>query len=141
MKKLLTILLCIPFATFAQVDGAGKVEAAIRQIVWAETGPLSRKIDSINMSQEYDTVLVVSVSKAGNIDTLTAPGIYKLTIEGNASAVRLIYVSRSASGVLSTRTANPLAWSGAGTWSTAVVNNRVVVSTTATGIIYKREKY
>ena len=135
MKKLLTIFLLIPFAAFSQVDNA------VKQIVKAELAPIAAKIDSINMSQEYDTVMVVSVSKAGNIDTLTAPGIYKLTVEGAASAVRLIYISRSAAGMLSIRTANPLAWSGAGTWSTAVVNGRVVVSTTATGIIYKREKY
>ena len=117
------------------------MDNAVKQIVKAELAPIAAKIDSINMSQEYDTVMVVSVSKAGNIDTLTAPGIYKLTVEGAASVVRLIYVSRSSAGTLSIRTANPLAWSGAGTWSTAVVNNRVIVSTTATGIIYKREKY
>lgn len=135
MRKLLTLLLVFPFAANSQVDNA------VKQIVKAEIAPLSAKLDSLNISQEYDTILVVSVSKAGNIDTLTVPGIYKLSVEGNASAVRLIYVSRSASGTLSFRTANPLAWSGPGTWSTAVVNNRVVVSTTATGIIYKREKY
>lgn len=135
MKKLLTLLLFIPFATFAQVDNA------VKQIVKAEIAPLSAKLDSLNISQEYDTVLVVSVSKAGNIDTLTTTGIYKLTVEGAASAVRLIYVSRSSAGTLSIRTANPLAWSGVGTWATAVINNRVIVSTTATGIIYKREKY
>ena len=135
MKKLLTIFLLIPFAAFSQVDNA------VKQIVKAELAPIAAKIDSINMSQEYDTVMVVSVSKAGNIDTLTAPGIYKLTVEGAASAVRLIYISRSAAGMLSIRTANPLAWSGAGTWSTSVINGRVIVSTTATGIIYKREKY
>ncbi len=135
MKKLLTILLCIPFAAFAQVDNA------VKQVVRAEIAPINARLDSLNMSQEYDTVLVVSVSKVGNIDTLTATGIYKLTVEGSASAVRLIYVSRSASGVLSIRTANPLTWSGAGTWSTSVVNNRVIVSTTASNIIYKREKY
>ena len=135
MKKLLTLLLFIPFATFAQVDNA------VKQIVRTELAPITAKLDSLNTADDYDTVLVVSVSKAGNIDTLAVPGIYKLTVEGTASAVRLIYVSRSATGVLSIRTANPLAWSGAGTWSTAVVNNRVIVSTTATGIIYKREKY
>ena len=135
MKKLLTLFLFIPFAANSQVDNA------VKQIVKAEIAPLSAKLDSINVNQDYDNVLVVSVSKAGNIDTLTAPGIYKLTIEGNASAVRLIYVSRSASGVLSIRTANPLTWSGVGTWSTSVVNNRVIVSTTASNIIYKREKY
>lgn len=135
MNKLLTLLLFIPFAAFAQVDNA------VKQVVRAEIAPINARLDSLNMSQEYDTVLVVSVSKVGNIDTLTATGIYKLTVEGSASAVRLIYVSRGSAGVLSIRTANPLAWSGAGTWSTSVVNNRVIVSTTATGIIYKREKY
>lgn len=135
MRKILTILLFLPFAAFAQVD------AAVKQIVRTEIAPLSVKLDSLNTADDYDTVLVVSVSKAGNIDTLAVPGIYKLTVEGTASAVRLIYVSRSATGVLSIRTANPLAWSGAGTWSTAVVNNRVIISTTATNIIYKREKY
>ena len=135
MRKILTILLFLPFAAFAQVD------AAVKQIVRTELAPITAKLDSLNTADDYDTVLVVSVSKAGNIDTITAPGIYKLTVEGAASAVRLIYVSRSAAGVLSIRTANPLAWSGAGTWSTAVVNNRVIISTTATNIIYKREKY
>lgn len=135
MKIFLLLLFLLPFTAFSQVD------AAVKQIVKSEISSLSAKIDSLNAAVEYDTVLVASIGKAGNIDTLTAPGIYKLTVEGAASAVRLIYISRSAAGVLSTRTANPLAWSGAGTWSTAVVNNRVVVSTTATGIIYKREKY
>lgn len=135
MKKLLTLFLFIPFAANSQVDNA------VKQVVRAEIAPINARLDSLNMSQEYDTVLVVSVSKVGNIDTLTATGIYKLTVEGSASAVRLIYVSRSASGVLSIRTANPLTWSGAGTWSTSVVNNRVIVSTTASNIIYKREKY
>ena len=135
MKKLLTIFLLIPFAAFSQVD------AAVKQIVRTEIAPLSVKLDSLNTADAYDTVLVVSVSKSGNVDTITATGIYKLTVEGTASAVRLIYVSRSSAGVLSIRTANPLAWSGAGTWTTSVINNRVVVSTTASGIIYKREKY
>ena len=135
MRKILTILLFLPFAAVAQVD------AAVKQIVRTEIAPLSAKLDSLNTADDYDTVLVVSVSKAGNIDTLAVPGIYKLTVEGTASAVRLIYVSRSSAGVLSIRTANPLAWSGAGTWTTSVINNRVVVSTTASGIIYKREKY
>ena len=135
MRKILTILLFLPFAAFAQVD------AAVKQIVRTELAPITAKLDSLNTADDYDTVLVVSVSKAGNIDTITAPGIYKLTVEGAASAVRLIYVSRSAAGVLSIRTANPLAWSGAGTWTTSVVNGRVIVYTTATGIIYKREKY
>lgn len=135
MKQLLIILLFIPFASIAQVD------AAVKQIVRTELAPMTAKLDSLNTADDYDTVLVITVSKAGNIDTLTVPGIYKLTVEGTASAVRLIYVSRSSAGVLSIRTANPLAWSGAGTWSTSVVNGRVIVSTTATGIIYKREKY
>ena len=135
MRKILTILLFLPFAAVAQVD------AAVKQIVRTEIAPLSAKLDSLNTADDYDTVLVVSVSKAGNVDTITATGIYKLTVEGTASAVRLIYVSRSSAGVLSIRTANPLAWSGAGTWTTSVINNRVVVSTTASGIIYKREKY
>ena len=137
MKKLIFIIL---FGSCLNLS-AQTVDQAVKQIVRAEITPLMARIDSLNVSQEYDTVLVVSVGKAGNIDTITATGIYKLTIEGNASAVRLIYVSRSASGVLSIRTANPLTWSGAGTWSTSVVNNRVIVSTTASNIIYKREKY
>jgi len=125
----------MPFAAFAQVDNA------VKQIVRSELAPITAKLDSLNVSNDYDTVLVISVSKAGNIDTINTPGIYKLTVEGAASAVRLIYISRSAAGTLSIRTANPLAWSGVGTWTTAVINNRVIVSTTASGIIYKREKY
>ena len=136
MKKLIFIILFLSCLT-----ASAQVDAAVKQIVRTEIAPLSVKLDSLNTADDYDTVLVVSVSKAGNIDTITAPGIYKLTVEGAASAVRLIYVSRSAAGVLSIRTANPLAWSGDGTWSTAVVNNRVIISTTATNIIYKREKY
>ena len=135
MIKLLTIFLLIPFAAFSQVD------AAVKQIVRTELAPITAKLDSLNTADAYDTVLVIIVSKSGNVDTITATGIYKLTVEGTASAVRLIYVSRSSAGVLSIRTANPLAWSGAGTWTTSVINNRVVVSTTASGIIYKREKY
>ncbi len=135
MKIFLLLLFLLPFTAFSQVD------AAVKQIVKSEISPLAAKIDSLNSGVYFDTILIINVSKPGSVDTIMEPGIYKLTIEGNASAVRLIYVSRSASGVLSIRTANPLTWSGAGTWSTSVVNNRVIVSTTASNIIYKREKY
>ena len=132
--KYLIILLLFPFAASAQVD------AAVKAIVKTEVAPLAAKVDSLNNGVQYDTVIVCEVSKPGNIDTLDQPGIYKLTVTGSASAVRLLYVARTTTS-LSTRTANPLAWSGSGTWTISVINGRVIVSTTASGIIYKREKY
>lgn len=132
--KYLIILLLFPFAASAQVD------AAVKAIVKTEVAPLAAKVDSLNNGVQYDTVIVCEVTKAGYVDTLDQPGIYKLTVTGNASAVRLLYVSKTTTGV-SIRTANPMAWSGVGTWTTSVINGRVIVSTTATNIIYKREKY
>lgn len=134
MKRILLLIAFLPFAAAAQLD------AAVKEMVRAEVKPLSAKIDSLNSAVEYDTVLVASIGKAGNIDTLTAPGIYQLTVSGSASAVRLLYLSRSASGVVTIRTANPMAWAGAGTWAASVINNRVIISTTATGITYQRQK-
>lgn len=133
--KYLILFLLSPFAASAQVD------AAVKAIVKTEVAPLYAKIDSLNNGGvQYDTVIVCEVSKPGSIDTLDQPGIYKLTVTGNASAVRLLYVSKTTTGV-SIRTSNPMAWSGVGTWTTSVINGRVIVSTTATNIIYKREKY
>jgi hypothetical protein len=88
----------------------------------------------------WDTLYIVNVVRGGNIDTLSAPGIYQLTVTGSLSGVRVIYVAKSATGVYSIRTANPLTLSGTGTFTTSVVNNQVIVSTTATNIIYQRQK-
>jgi hypothetical protein len=83
----------------------------------------------------WEEILIVPVTKAGVMDTLTTPGIYVLSVEGSASAVRYVHFYNGA-----IRSTNPMAWSGAGSWSVSVINNRVIVSTTATGITYQRRK-
>jgi len=137
MRKLLTIfLITLCYAVQGQdVNKAvdDRVKPLVLPIVQSE---VAARIGEI----VFDTVVIKSISRAGNIDTLTAPGIYQLSVTGSASAVRIVYVSRSANGSYSIRTGNPLAWSGAGTWATSIINNRVIVSTTNTSLTYQREK-
>lgn len=117
------------------------VDARAKNVVSTEVPPLVKsEVGKVLGEIVFDTVLVKMVSRAGNIDTIYTPGIYTLSVTGGASAVRIIYVSKSAAGVWSIRTSNPLTWSGTGTWTTAVTNGRVIVSTTANNIVYQREK-
>lgn len=137
MKKILfaLMLFILTFSVKAQVTEA--VDQRAKIVVEKEVPSLINKaIGEI----EFDTLYIRYVSKTGNIDTLTTPGIYQLSVTGTASAVRILYVSRNANGNYSIRTSNPLAWAGAGTWTIAIINNRVVVSTTAINLTYQRQK-
>jgi len=119
------------------------VDNAVKAIMKPQIDSIKASISAIQSTPAnvyWDTLYIVNVVRGGNIDTLSAPGIYQLTVTGSLSGVRVIYVAKSATGVYSIRTANPLALSGTGTFTTSVVNNQVIVSTTATNIIYQRQK-
>lgn len=136
MKKIIAVIaFLVSLNSFGQVTEAvdSRIDTKVPALVKVE---VENKLGMI----EFDTLYIRYVSKTGNIDTLTTPGIYQLSVTGSASAVRFVVVSRNSNGVYSIRTSNPLAWSGAGTWATSVVNNRVIVSTTNNNIIYQREK-
>lgn len=139
MRKL---ILCSLITLCSWAVNAQTVDNAVRGIMNPQIDSIKASISSIQTATSnvyWDTVYVVSVTRASAIDTLTAPGIYELSVTGSVTAVRYVMVSAS-NGIVSIRTANPLAWSGIGAWSTSVVNNRVIVSTTATNIIYQRKK-
>lgn len=130
MRKILTILLFGSCLTAS----AQTVDNAVKQAMKPTTDSLR---DAIAKSVPADVIweeLVVS-SRTGNVDTLTDPGIYVLSVEGSASAVRYVHFYGG-----KIRTTNPMAWSGAGSWSVSVINGRVIVSISGTGITYKRRK-
>jgi hypothetical protein len=138
MRKLLIILFLIPLAAQSQT-----VDNAVKQIMKPQIDSIKASISVIPTTPSnvyWDTLYIVNVVRGGNIDTLSAPGIYQLTVTGSLSGVRVVYVAKSATGAYSIRTANPLTLSGTGTFTTSVVNNQVIVSTTATNIIYQRQK-
>jgi len=129
MKILITILLIAScFTATAQVDNA------VKQVMKPTTDSLRDAIAKAVPSGVIWEEVVIS-SRTGNVDTLTDAGIYVLSVEGSASAVRYVHYYGG-----KIRTTNPMAWSGAGSWSVSVINGRVIVSTTATGITYKRRK-
>ena len=136
MKKLIAILLII-----FSLNASAQVDNAVKQVVKPSIDSLKEAIGKVQVPANvvWEEVLIYRVTRAGNIDTLTAPGIYELSVTGSATAVRIVAVSVT-NGTVSIRTANPLTWSGTGTWSTAIINNRVIISTTATGITYQRRK-
>ena len=130
MRNLITILLigsCLNLS-------AQTVDNAVKQVMKPTTDSLR---DAIAKSVPADVIweeLVVS-SRTGNVDTLTDPGIYVLSVEGSASAVRYVHFYGG-----KIRTANPMAWGGSGSWTVSVINGKVIVSITGTGITYKRRK-
>ena len=135
--KTLLILTFLVLTNFVKAQVTEAVDSRIDTKVPAiVTNEVSKQIGAI----EFDTLYVKSISRTGNIDTITTTGIYQLSVTGSASAVRLLYVNRNNAGVFSIRQSNPMAWSGTGTWSTSVINGRVIVSTTATNIVYQRMK-
>lgn len=138
MKKILFILTLSVLTSVINGQDVNKaVDDRVKPLVTTEvTKQVGEQIGQI----EFDTLVVKTIRTAGNIDTLTTPGIYQLSVTGTASAVRFVVVNRNSNGNYSIRTSNPLAWSGSGTWATSVVNNRVIVSTTNNNIIYQREK-
>jgi len=129
MKNLFFFILIISGLT-----ASGQVDNAVKQVMKPTTDSLR---DAIAKAVPADVIWeeVVVSSRTGNVDTLTDAGIYILSVEGSASAVRYVHFYGG-----KIRTANPMAWSGAGSWSVSVINGRVIVSTTATGITYKRRK-
>jgi len=116
---------------------AQTVDNAVKQTMKPTTDSLKDAISKVQIPAGvvWEEVLVFPVTRSGNMDTLTTPGIYVLSVEGSASAVRYVHFNGTA-----IRTTNPMAWSGQGSWSVSVINGRVIVSTTATGITYKRRK-
>jgi len=129
MTKLLTILLIA-----SSLTASAQVDNAVKQVMKPTTDSLKDAIAKAVPAGVIWEEVVIS-SRTGNVDTLTAPGIYVLSVEGSASAVRYVHFNGS-----SIRTTNPMAWGGQGSWTVSVINGRVIVSTTATGIIYKRRK-
>jgi len=129
MTKLLTILLIA-----SSLTASAQVDNAVKQVMKPTTDSLR---DAIAKAVPADVIWeeVVVSSRTGNVDTLTDSGIYVLSVEGSASAVRYVHYYGG-----KIRTTNPMAWSGQGSWSVSVINGRVIVSTTATGITYKRRK-
>ncbi len=132
MKKLITILLIV-----CSLTATAQVDNAVKQVVKPSIDSLKDAISKVQVPANvvWEEVLVFPVTRTGNIDTLTTPGIYVLSVEGSASAVRYVHFNGS-----SIRTTNPMAWGGQGSWTVSVINGRVIVSTTATGITYKRRK-
>ena len=129
MRKLIILLLFVSSAAFGQVDNA------VKQVMKPTTDSLKDAISRVQVPAGVIWEEVVVSSKSGNVDTLTAPGIYVLSVEGSSSAVRYVHFFNG-----QIRTANPMAWSGPGSWTVSVINGRVIISTTATGITYKRRK-
>ena len=137
MKKLLTLILIA-----SCLSASAQVDNAVKQVMKPSIDSLKDAISKIQTTDNivWDTLYVVNSVRGGNLDTLNAPGIYQLTVTGGISLVRIVQVSRSATGVYSIRTANPMALAGTGTFTTSVINNRVIISSTATNIIYQRQK-
>lgn len=130
MRKLIIILLiAISITASAQVDNA------VKQVMKPTTDSLKDAISKVQIPAGVIWEEVVVSSRTGNVDTLTDSGIYVLSVEGSASAVRYVHFYGG-----KIRTANPMAWGGQGSWTVSVINGRVIVSTTATGITYKRRK-
>lgn len=132
MTKLITVILFI-----FSLTASAQVDNAVKQVMKPAIDSVKDAISKIKIPDNviWEEILIAPVTRAGNVDTLTAPGIYVLSVEGSASAVRYVHFNGAA-----IRTTNPMAWSGAGSWSVSVINGRVIVSTTATGITYKRRK-
>lgn len=132
MKKLITALLIL-----FSLTASAQVDNAVKQVMKPSIDSVKDAISKIQIPANviWEEILIVPVTRAGNIDTLSVPGIYQLSVEGSASAVRYVHFYNGA-----IRTTNPMAWSGAGSWSVSVINGRVIVSTTATGVTYKRRK-
>jgi hypothetical protein len=137
IKKLIAFILIFSCLTAS----AQTVDNAVKQTMKPTTDSLKDAISKVQIPAGvvWEEVLIVSVTRAGNVDTLTAPGIYELSVTGNATAVRYVAVSGSGT-TLSIRLSNPMAWAGVGSWAVTVVNGRVIVSTTAMGITYQRRK-
>lgn len=130
MKRLITIILILSGLT-----ASAQVDNAVKQVVKPSIDSLKDAISKVQVPAGVIWEEVVVSSKSGNVDTLTAPGIYVLSVEGTSSAVRYVHFFNG-----QIRTTNPMAWSGAGAWAVSVINGRAIVSVNATGVTYKRRK-
>lgn len=132
MKKLIILLLIL-----SSLTASAQVDNAVKQVMKPSIDSVKDAIGKIQIPANviWEEILILPVARSGNIDTLTANGIYVLSVEGSASAVRYVHFYNG-----TIRSTNPMAWSGAGSWSVSVINGKVIVSTTATGITYKRRK-
>lgn len=141
MKNIfILIILLLSLQSIGQ-DVNKAVDDRVKPIISTEVPPLVKiEVSKVLGEVVFDTIYIKEVTRGGNIDTLTTPGIYQLSVTGTASGVRIVYVTKNANGVYSIRVSNPLAWSGTGTWTTAVTGGRVIVSTTNTSLTYQREK-
>ena len=132
MRKLTIILLIL-----SSLTASAQVDNAVKQVMKPTTDSLKDAIAKVQVPANvvWDEVLVFPVTRAGSIDTLTTPGIYVLSVEGPSRAVRYIHFFNGQLDI-----SNPMPWKGPGSWTVSVTNGRVIVSTTATGITYKRRK-
>lgn len=140
MRKL---ILCSLITLCSWAVNAQTVDNAIKAIMKPQIDSVKASIAAIPTTPSnvyWDTIYVVNVTRSGNVDTLKDAGHYQISVSGALSGERIVYVAKSSTGVYSIRTANPLSWSGTGTLTTSVINNRVIVSTTASNIIYQRQK-
>jgi len=128
--KYLIILFFLSATASAQT-----VDNAVKQAMKPTTDSLKDAISKVQVPAGVIWEEVVVSSRSGNVDTLTAPGIYVLSVEGTSSAVRYVHFFNG-----QIRTTNPMAWSGAGAWAVSVINGRAIVSVNATGVTYKRRK-
>ena len=130
MKRLITIILILSGLT-----ASAQVDNAVKQVVKPSIDSLKDAISRVQVPSGVIWEEVVVSSKSGNVDTLTAPGIYVLSVEGTSSAVRYVHFFNG-----QIRATNPMAWSGVGSWSVSAINGRAIVSVNATGVTYKRRK-
>ncbi len=131
MRKLIILLL-----TLSSLTTSAQVDNAVKQVMKPTTDSLRDAIaKAVPANVVWEEILIVPVTKAGVMDTLTTPGIYVLSVEGTSRAVRYVHFYNGQVDFT-----NPMAWKGAGSWSTSVINGKVIVSTTTTGITYKRRK-
>lgn len=130
MRKIFFLLL---FSSCLNAS-AQRVDQAVKEAMKPTTDSLRDAIAKAVPANVIWEEVVVS-SRTGNVDTLTAPGIYVLSIEGPSRAVRYIHFFNGQLDI-----SNPMPWKGPGSWTVSVINGRVIVSTTATGITYKRRK-
>lgn len=133
MRKLIFIILFGSSLTLS----AQTVDNSVKQVMKPSIDSVKDAISKIQIPANvvWEEVLVFPVTRAGSIDTLTTPGIYVLSVEGPSRAVRYIHFFNGQLDI-----SNPMPWKGPGSWTVSVTNGRVIVSTTATGITYKRRK-
>jgi len=109
MKNLFFFILIISGLT-----ASGQVDNAVKQVMKPTTDSLR---DAIAKAVPADVIWeeVVVSSRTGNVDTLTDAGIYILSVEGSASAVRYVHFYGG-----KIRTTNPMLELPLKSWTTLV---------------------